>query len=418
MVNKYIVTERAHFMCPNMFFGMFVQILGKYDKDKFLNCILHLSEAHPLLKSVIKYEENTTKLYYDITDRSQIEIVEKQEENTWREDYRKVGAKEWNAFKNGLLKLYVYPSKNHFKILFIAHHLLGDGRCVINLVNELVNMYVDGSKIDYREERLIESLEDLPEKSDLTGISKYIVNRVNKQWKKEKHLVTYKEYAEFVEKFSLKNPVGHCIVKGTNSKLVEMKSFSKANQITLNDLLMARLYIESGENKITIAADIRDFLKFYQEGACGNYASAMGIVCKGKSKDIVAKSREVHKQVKKFTENNRNLMLVLSCYLTMDRDLIDSAAISGLGGFTSKAGQFVGGTMFGYAKRDGLCITNLGILNNENIEDMIFIPPASPSVKNTIGILTLNGQLSLCSSHYENFIDKETVERQLQAMLT
>lgn len=405
-------------MCPNMFFGMLVQIVGKYQKEKFLDCILRLSEAHPLLNSLIKYEENTTKLYYDITKKSQIQFVESQGEDTWREDYSKVGEKEWNAFENGLLKLYVYPSENYFRILFVAHHLLGDGRCVLNLVNELVNLYVNDTKIEFKHERLIERIEDLPEKSNLTGISKYIVNRVNKQWKKDKQLVTYQEYAKFTEDFSIKNPVGHCIVRATNSKLIEMKQFCKANQITLNDLLMARLYMESGTNKITIAADIRDYLTFYQDGACGNYASAMGIVCKGKNKDVVAKSRAVHKQVKKFTENNQNLMLVLSCYLTMDRDLIDSAAISGLGGFNSKAGQFVGGSMFGYAKRDGICITNLGVVNNDQVDEMIFIPPASPSVKNTVGILTLNGRLSLCSSHYENYIEKETVDRQLQAMIS
>lgn len=32
MDKKYIVTERAHFMCPNMFFGMIVQIVGRTSK--------------------------------------------------------------------------------------------------------------------------------------------------------------------------------------------------------------------------------------------------------------------------------------------------------------------------------------------------------------------------------------------------
>lgn len=53
-------------------------------------------------------------------------------------------------------------------------------------------------------------------------------------------------------------------------------------------------------------------------------------------------------------------MTVLACYAEMNPGLLDAAAISALGGFQSKAGEFVGGNMFGFKSRTGYSITNLG----------------------------------------------------------
>ena len=39
----------------------------------------------------------------------------------------------------------------------------------------------------------------------------------------------------------------------------------------------------------------------------------------------------------------------------------------------------------------GYSITNLGRLESENIASACFIPPASPAMKKTQGVLTVNG---------------------------
>ena len=102
--------------------------------------------------------------------------------------------------------------------------------------------------------------------------------------------------------------------------------------------------------------------------------------------------------VQKCRKNNRKWMLVLACYFEMAPTLLDAAAISALGGFDSKAGRFVGESMFGFAQPRSYSITNLGRVENGNIRSILFIPPASPAAKLTLGAVTLNGTLRLCSS--------------------
>lgn len=91
-------------------------------------------------------------------------------------------------------------------------------------------------------------------------------------------------------------------------------------------------------------------------------------------------------------------MLVLACYFRMVPELIDAIAISTLGNFKSKAGKFVGSVMFGYKKRDGYSVTNLGNVDNDNILEAMFIPPASPANRKTMGVVSVNKYMKKCTA--------------------
>ena len=357
-----------------------------------------MANAHPFLKSVIAYEDGTDKLYYKITNASQISLIIRENVAALWDDYNRIAERDWNVFENGLLKAYVYPKEQGMKVLLVAHHLLADGRGLLELAQEFANDYVGNVKPIYVEEQLIESIHDLPEKSSLSGISRMLVRQANKQWEKEKHIVSYELYQSFVEEYNKKHQVAYQTYELNKDEVEQMKLLCKENDFTMNDLLMAQMYCKTGTNKIIIAADIRNALPCYKKGALGNYSTAMGMVCKGSTTDVVKRAKAVHKLVQKSMKQNRSLMLVLACYLEMNPTLLDAAAISALGGFESKAGSFVGGGMFGFSHPSSYSITNLGKVENQNMKSVMFIPPASPAAKLTLGVVTLNGIMRACSS--------------------
>ena len=53
MKRQYLLTERAHFMCPNMHFGMLMEIETEYIEERVKETLDKMSEAHPFLKSLI-----------------------------------------------------------------------------------------------------------------------------------------------------------------------------------------------------------------------------------------------------------------------------------------------------------------------------------------------------------------------------
>ena len=99
-------------MCPNMHFGMLMEIEKEYDKESIEETLLRMSEAHPFLKSIIAYEDGTDKLYYKITDCSQISVIVKEDSSSLWSDYKEISKQDWNVFENGLLKVFIYPNEH------------------------------------------------------------------------------------------------------------------------------------------------------------------------------------------------------------------------------------------------------------------------------------------------------------------
>lgn len=397
MERQYILSERAHFMCPNMNFGMLMKIDGAMDEIKLGETLNQLAAAHPFLRAVVAHEDNSDKLFYNVLDNSQISlnICDGVFEIS---DYEGLMKKNWNVFEEGLLKVNVYKATDSFEVLLMAHHLLIDGSGLLQLAQEIADSYVEGKAINYVEERLIASVNELPAGSDLSGISRFLIKRANKQWVKENHKVSFEQYTDFVRQFNEKHKLDYQRIDVEDSVYQDMKKICKENDVTINDLLMAKMYIRTGGKKIIIAADIRNKLSIYNKGALGNYATAMGIECKSKTTDEIAKAKEVHKLVLNTMKDNKKLMLVLACYFLMEPTLLDAAAISGLGGFESKAASFVGGGMFGFASQASYSITNLGKIENKNMKSVMFLPPASPAAKLTLGVVTLNDHMYGCTS--------------------
>lgn len=398
MKRQYLVTERAHFMCPNMHFGMIMELEKNAVEENIHATLERMAGAHPFLRALIAYEDGTDQLYYKITEHSKISLYVQEDVNVLWEDYDRISQKDWNVFEHGMLKVYVYPKEQGMTLLFVAHHLLVDGRGLLELAQEFANDYVGNIMPTFVEEQLIESIDDLPEKSRISGISRLLIKQANKQWLKEKQKVSYEQYQSFVEEYSKKHKVQYQTYELSKPEVEQMRVLCRENGVTINDMLMAKMYQKTGANKIIIAADIRENLACYNSGALGNYSTAMGIVCKSKTEAVIQKAREVHKLVQNHKKKNRDWFLVLACYLEIEPTLLDAAAISALGGFESKAGSFVGGGMFGFSNPTSYSITNLGKLENQNIESLMFIPPASPAAKLTLGVVTLNGVMKACSS--------------------
>ena len=392
---KYLYTERAHYMCPNMHFGIIADIRKEFDEKRISESIEVLKTAHPLLVSLISEEKDTGKIFYEKQGEIEIPV---NEGTDWQTDFDNVSKAGWNVQKEALLKVFVYPSTDSFKILFIAHHLLCDGRGLLMLTEEFAEYYSTGVRPEYSEEILIESINDLPQGSDLGFISKVIIKDANKKWGKECHKVSYDEYLEFEMDFDSKQDITRNIMELDGPSLTDILSVCKGNEVSVNDYLIAKMMLEEDTQKIIIASDIRTKFKNYNEGSLGNYASAFSVVVKKKHSDVIELAKSVRDEVGKILESPQKEMLVLACYLTMDPELLDAVAISTLGGFTSNAGRFVGSKMFGFEACEGSCITNLGKIKSDIINEASFIPPASPANKKAWGVLTVNDKMRICSA--------------------
>ena len=83
---NYVCTERAHFMCPNMHFGIMAKMESNYDEEQLIQSIDILQKAHPFLHSLIVDEKDTGRIYYQIQDYLNIPVMVKEEVALWKQD--------------------------------------------------------------------------------------------------------------------------------------------------------------------------------------------------------------------------------------------------------------------------------------------------------------------------------------------
>lgn len=393
---QYVKTERAHFMCPNMHFGIQFELPKIYDKKRIVETCDKLSSAHSFLRAVMAFEEGTEHLYYDVTLESKIDIVFK--DTVSLKDYEDIDESKWDIFKNGLLKVFCSGDERTTTVLFVVHHLLADGKGALTLAEEFANFYVGDVLPNEVMEHLLSDISDLPEGSSMNGIGKWLFNYVNRKWKKEGKKLDYKTYRELVRQYCQNHEVKRDVILVTTEQFDRIRKVCKDNDVTVNDVLLAQMFLTEGCNKIIVAADIREKIKNYNIGALGNYASAFTLELKSKTNQVGEKAKEVHNLVKKKMADTNSLMTILACYFIMDPTLLDAAAMAGVGLYDSKAAAFVGKKILGYSTPSAYSITNLGKISNKNMNYATFIPPASPAAKKMLGVVTVNGQMVVCSS--------------------
>jgi hypothetical protein len=382
-----------------MHFGIMAEIGTEFDADGIFRSIDVLRSAHPLMRSLIAEEQGSSGIYYEEHPELEIPVTLREADEDWQTDYDSVSSAGWNVQKEALLKVFAYPSGSGTRVLFITHHLLCDGRGLLQLVKEFADHYSNGAIPCSVDEKLMESLDDLPGGSDLRFISRMLIKDSNAKWRKEGHKVSYDEYLRFERDHDSKQVIKREIKNVDGEELDALLGLCRENGVSLNDYLIARMMTDEGTDKVVIASDIRNKIRNYKNGALGNYATAFGVVVKKRSPEIMELARSVDHEVRSIMSKPDREMLVLSCYFNMDPELLDAVAISTLGSFDSKAGRFVGSRMFGFEKRDGHCITNLGRAESSVIREGVFIPPASPANRKAWGVLTINDKMRICSIH-------------------
>ena len=71
---EYIFTERAHFMCPNMCFGIVICINRELNESRIADAVKCLSLAHPFIRALISHDEKENRFFYDVKETSQAEL--------------------------------------------------------------------------------------------------------------------------------------------------------------------------------------------------------------------------------------------------------------------------------------------------------------------------------------------------------
>lgn len=390
-MKKYITSERSNLFEPNVYISMAVKIEGNITAEMAVKAVRTAYNANESTKSKIVLCENGSA-YYEKQKESCCKVVI---DSRSPKDIINDSVKKPFDIKDGeLVRTFVKREDNGITLVVHAHHLVGDGKSVVVLVNDILDS-LDGKSPEFKPMLLIDS-DYLGKRAKLPAAVKLLVKHINRKWAKTGKVFGWNDYYAIHKKYW-----------GACSSEFEIKTYSAGelkkrcvNGTTLNSLLIAEMLKNNPESKVTgIPVSIRE-----DNGGMSNQTSGFSIKYRyNKRKTFEANLTQVHKRIYKKLNNVNSKYFVLLFMAKLSPALVDSVLLNTYGLYSNPLSEKMS-DIIGYTDKNSpdIGVTNLARIDivaeydSFKVSDVIFIPPKVSYSKEVVGVGTFGDKLTVC----------------------
>lgn len=420
----YLNLERPHLMNPTMNVIIKADFKGQFQEDIFCNAVEKLSDAYSILRATVQMDEEG-RAYFLAASAKKVPIEILEGGALFDKLIQNENEKPFHLTTDSLLRVFVIPAPCAFSVIFVSHHLLGDGKSNLLLMEALCKAY-KGDEIPYVGIRLLKGREDFPKDSEPSKITKLYLGNMNKAWRKSPVVFSFADYEKMFHAYHKEREVA---LYSMTLNAVELRKLSydcKKARITINSAVVAAFLYAKKElserqkdhlDKVGIAVDVRKELKFDASMLIGNYASAVSIEQGDiKNEEFDKFVVRIHNKLKKKINNSKSRWLCLQAFDWLDGTLMDSAYYGIEKEIQNKASKRYQKMMSYNGKPEELGITNLGKVTMQmpqglELESIVFVPPASPGNDITVGIATYQGVMRLALMYQTGCVRKEKIQK-------
>lgn len=423
MVKHYINIERPYLMNPSMNVILKADFKGVFDESVFRKAVTELANAYAILRATVQIDEKG-RAYFLSADANEIPVEILVGGTSFEQLVLSENQKMFDLEKESMLRIFVMPLPVAFSVVFISHHLLGDGKSSIMLMESLCRAYM-GMKLDYVGIQLIKDADNFPKGSEPSELSKLYLGKLNKAWRKDARHFSFGDYKKMFTSYHKERETGIYLMSLNAVETRKAYHHCKNLDITLNSGVVAAFMYAQKEiderhrehlDKIGIGVDIRAELKFDASKLVGNYVTGISIKYGKIGKDNFEKvAVKVHKNLKKKLQNQKSKWLCLHAVDWIEGSLMDAGYFNQYGDFENRTAQKCA-KMMGYEGTPmDLGITDLGKLHmfipsELTLESVVFVPPAAPENDITIGVVTYHGIMQLAVMYQASFVRRDTVK--------
>ncbi|SEQ40052.1 Condensation domain-containing protein [Lachnospiraceae bacterium NE2001] len=399
-----IETERQDIFDVGIVIAMRVHISGKVTEDSLRSAFEKAVKSHEILNTRIVIEDDGKAFYVkDEQDKTMNTISF--EDSPWMDVIHREEKIRMRLEDGQYLKAFVYEMDGEgCSILFLMHHLGGDGKSMVYFIETFMRCLA-GESVEYLEMQTIPA-GDMSDDAlkDKVGPLMLLPKHFNKKWlEDEKHKVftfddldkAFNEY--WADKSSVINE--YVITPEMVSKIL---SRCKEWEIGFTAYITTSFLRRFGRKlEIGYAVDARE-----DGNRCmGNQATGISIkYAYNYDKPFMWNAKKVQKLMNNKLEDDGARNFVLYFMAIFDPTLEDAMNLQHAGAFNSKTSKRIG-NILGYGKKcNDLSITNLTKLDipdtygNLKLDYFSFIPPVISYGRNIIGLSTL-GDCTVMTVH-------------------
>lgn len=392
-MKKYISSERPNLFEPNVYISMVVKIEGNVTAEMMTEAIRAAYNANESTMSKVVLCANGDA-YYEKHEKSGCNVII---DSRNPKDIINDSVKKPFDIKDGeLVRTFIKPEKNRITLIIHAHHLVGDGKSIVVLVNDILDS-LDGKNLKFKPMVLIDS-DYLSKRAKLPIRVKMFIKFINRKWSKTGRAFDWDKYYEIHRKYW-----------NTYSSDFELVTYSVselknrcASGTTLNDLLITEMLKNNPESRtVGIPASIRE-----DNNSMSNQTSGIAVKYQYNNRKTFEENlTQVHKRIYKKLNNINSRYFVLLFITKLCPTLIDSVLLNVYGCYSNplseKMADIMSYTYTDKYSRD-IGVTNLTRIDirddydNFKVSDIIFIPPKISYSKEVVGIGTYGDKLTVC----------------------
>lgn len=404
---REILTERPNLFEPNAAITFCVKISSRGSAEDLASAVKSAYEANESTTSRIVLKSDGTAFYEKLSHSGcKVEIIQ----NDWQEIIRKNEKIPFDLKGGELVRSFVIPYQKEWILLIMAHHLAGDGKAIVYLIESIMKA-LSGSKLEYKPLSLL-TRKMLRQNKQLPFLIKLYIAFRNKKWQKMGSPVfTWEDYNKIHSSYWKKVTSYIQCKKFSVDETARIKERAKQLGVSVNSYIVTAFLQADRRNRVVgIPVSIRG----NGDKSMTNLTSGISIThCFSEKNTFAENAGQVHRKINSAIGKKR--WFVLQFVSGFSPAMIDGVLLNTHNccqyPLLKKMAEVMGYT--GNAKRD-LGITNLTILDipmvyGENkIEEIIFVPPAVSYSENIIGVLTAGGEMMIT---YHGTVDKQEKDK-------
>lgn len=424
MESKYeMLIERNFYQNPSSYLVTKVTVIGNYNRNQLEDALREMERVHPIITYVVE-EGEEGKVYFEKKEEVKVPVKYYSKEN--KEDWLSIAREEelipLEFGKEPPLRFLIICGKEDFDIVILSHHLLGDGKSIQYLMRDLLEAYCNGTKnLPIQETRFIREIEDMPKESELPEEVVEVIQAVNQEWSTIRRRFSREEYEKLFADYHEINGLGLVVEAYDKEKYPYLISRCKEHDVTVNSAIVTAflsvLFKEKKQKqKVTVAVDLRDKLKFETNYCIANYSSAISQSLEyQEEKSFWRNVERTHKILKTDLSQPSKTFYLLQLFQQLDGNIFDPLYYAMNGTYRGEILLRVADLLGFDNKEQGFDLSNLGIVNinpkigNYDIKDYVFFANPTTVYDFTVGVATLNEQLNLAICYKKNSISEEKI---------
>ena len=439
--------ERFFTWSPYAIVTMVARIRGNVTENMLQEAISQVRLRHANLRVRIR-EDQDHALWFTSEGVGEIpiEIVPRESDDHWLRVQEEASQIPFEFGVRPAIRFILVQSSFVSELIILCHHIICDGLSLAYLARDLMLHLGDPTRqVEVLPDPVLMDMDNLPEDVSLSGIVRFLMNRINKRWLEESVFFDQEDYENLSEAYWTNFRHRVVPVELSEAQTDAVVDRCRAENVTVNTALTAAFvgaqHIVLGDqpyhSRIAIGASVRDRLRRPAGEAMGYFAG--GVAPRFKydiKKTIWENARQLHRMVQPLYENKKLFRESLVwCYL--EPGLMESLNFKTIGRLVPPhASRY--SKLSAFSQRDdvvaylvkrenldsfdnvliGTAITNLTRLDfprqygSLELERLTMIPGGAfplTNVKLVVGAATCAGKLSLVVEHAEEAIDTATV---------